>query len=39
MKGGTMKLVLIGLGAMVLYSNFGPMGIILLGVVLALGIL
>lgn len=33
-NGGTGKLVLVGLGALVLYSQLGPMGLIMLGVVL-----
>ena len=33
-SGGMMKLVIIGLGAALLYSNFGPMGLIALGVIL-----
>lgn len=33
-NGNTGKLVLVGLGALVLYSQLGPMGLIMLGVVL-----
>ena len=35
-SGITGKLVLIGLGAMLLYSQLGPVGVIALGVVLML---
>ena len=35
-SGITGKLVLIGLGAMLLYSQLGPVGVIVLGVVLML---
>lgn len=31
-KGGSGKLLLIGIGAVFAYSQFGPMGLILLGV-------
>lgn len=33
-NGNGAKLVLVGVGAMLLFSEFGPMGIIMLGVVL-----
>ena len=33
-SGGMAKLVIIGLGGMLLYSNFGPLGLIALGVIL-----
>ena len=33
-SGGMMKLIIIGLGAMLLYSNFGPVGLIALGVIM-----
>ena len=33
-SGGMMKLIIIGLGAMLLYSNFGPLGLIALGVIM-----
>lgn len=36
-SGGNMtKLILVGLGAMVLYGELGPMGLIMLGVALML---
>ena len=35
-SGMTGKIVLIGLGAMLLYAELGPIGIIVLGVVLML---
>ncbi len=35
-SGGSMKLLLIGVGAVVAYSQFGPMGIILVGVLMAI---
>ena len=36
LNGNSTKLILVGLGAMLLFSEFGPMGVIMLGVVLLL---
>ncbi len=36
MNEGSMKLLLVGAGAIIAFSQFGPIGIIVLGVVLML---
>ena len=36
MKGGSGKLLLVGLGALLAYSYYGPVGVIVVGVILML---
>lgn len=31
---GTLKLMIVGLGAVLLFSKFGPMGIVMMGVIM-----